>query len=671
MQIYSDSLHKIAYATDASVYREMPLAVCFPQSVGDIKWLIAEAVRRQTSIIARAAGTSIAGQVVGSGIVMDTGKHLNHIVEINPQERYVIVEPGVVRDELNLALKPFGLFFSPETSTSNRCQIGGMIGNNSCGTHSLIYGSTRPHLLEADVVLADGSEEHFAEYTINQLEQRFGRQFWLEKNSTAKACTLAQKIYSQLINFALNPDTVELITLSYPDKALKRRSCGYAIDEVIEDLHNEQKPLQERSVNLCKLLAGSEGTLALITRAKLSLDPLPPEHIMVVCAHCKTLEGAFRANLTALKNKPTAVELMDGEILELSKSVPSVERFFVKGDPAALLMVEMRSENKRDLDLRSELLEKQLIETGLVSCCTRVYGTDVSKVWNLRKAGVGILANMKGDAKPMGVIEDTAVTPERLPHYMADFQDMLQRLNTSCVFYGHISTGELHLRPILNLKTKQGRQLFRQIAYETTLLVRKHRGTISGEHGDGRLRGEFIPVQYGVETYNLMKQVKHCWDPQGLFNPNKIIDTPPMDEFLRYQLEPQYPQFDTYFNWKASFDDCRVEGATGAKSQAHALICSIEQCNGSADCRKSTVMGGTMCPAFKATGDEIQTTRARANILRELLTRSDFSFRLSASDKDLLKTVLDSCLACKGCKKDCPSGVDMTRLRAEVLQVGS
>lgn len=612
IDIQTDSLHKIAYATDASVYREIPYGVAYPKDEDDIVALLAEARRRGTNLIARAGGTSIAGQVVGNGIVVDVSRHMNHILEINAEERYAWVEPGVVRDELNIALKPYGLFFSPETSTSNRCCIGGMVGNNSCGTHSLIYGSTRPHILEADGILSDGSKVHFGKVPIDQVLSTKG---------------LEGRIYAQLIHWAEDEKTRKLIEETYPDKELTRRSCGYAIDETIDDI------TKDRTINLCKLIAGSEGTLAFLTRIKVSLDPLPPKEVMVVCAHCVSLDAAFEANLTALAQKPTAVELMDGEILELSKHTPSVERFFVQGDPAALLIAELRSDTREDLDQQAEKMEKALMATGLITICTRVYGSDVSKVWNLRKAGLGILSGMKGDAKPTGVIEDTAVAPSRLPAYMKDFREMLKRLGTSCVFYGHISTGELHLRPILNLKTSKGKQLFRTIARETTLLVRKHRGTISGEHGDGRLRGEFIPLQYGEPTYELMRQVKYCWDPDNIFNPHKIVDTPKMDEYLRADRSK-------------TGDD---------------LLCRVEQCNGAGDCRKSQIIGGTMCPTYKASRDELQTTRARANILREFLSGEKV-------DSALVKEVLLYCLACKACHKECPSGVDMTRLRAEALQ---
>ena len=661
---YTDSLHKIAYATDASVYREIPYGVAYPEAVEDIQELMQMARERHTHLIPRAGGTSIAGQVVGSGIVVDISKHLNKIIKINAEERWAIVQPGVVRDELNIALKPYGLFFSPETSTSNRCCIGGMFGNNSCGTHSLVYGSTRHHVLGAVGILADGSKEEFVDYKVKELELRFGRKFW--ENSAPD--TLAERIYAQLINYALNHDTVNLIKSNYPDKDLRRRSCGYAIDEVIEELTESEAPFEERTINLCKLLSGSEGTLAFITEIKVSLDVLPPKEIMVVCGHCDTLDKSFEANLVALQHHPTAIELMDGDILELSKGNAEQEknRFFVEGDPAALLITELRAETREELDAKADALEKDLLESGLVYLNTRVYGADVAKVWALRKAGLGILGGMKGDAKPMGVIEDTAVAPKFMPAYMKDFQEMTKRLGANVVYYGHISTGELHLRPILNLKTREGQKLFRDLATETAMLVKKHRGSISGEHGDGRLRGEFIKMLYGEETYRLMREVKQCWDPDGMFNLHKIVDTLPMDSMLRFDIDQQYDiekeigSDNTYFNWKAAFDECTAPGATGAKNQMNALMCSIEQCNGAGDCRKSNIIGGTLCPAYKVSGDELKTTRARANVLREILTRG--------GDISLVKEELDSCLACKGCRSECPSNLDMTRLRAEILQ---
>ena len=661
MKVLRDSLHRITYSTDASTYRDVPQGVAYPDTVNDIVELVREARKSHTCLIPRAAGTSIAGQVVGKGIVVDI-KGWNQILEVNKEEKWARVQPGVVRDELNIALKPYGLHFSPETSTSNRCCIGGMFGNNSCGTHSLIYGSTRHHVIACKGVLSNGTEFDTERFTEDGYV--FARPF-------------LESLLKQLTNWSKNSETRSLIEDNYPDKTLQRRSCGYAIDEAIECV--QENP----GLAFCKLLAGSEGTLAFITEIKVSLDPLPPKEKMVVCAHCNTLEGSFQANLIALKHKPAAVELMDGKILELSFQNLEQKRnsFFVDGMPAALLIAEFWGDTREEIDKQAAAFEQKIMASGLVYTNTRVYGSDVAKVWDLRKAGLGVLSGMKGDAKPIGVIEDTAVAAERLPAYMKDFGEMLERLHTSCVYYGHISTGELHLRPIINIKTAEGKKLFREIAEETAKLVKKHKGSLSGEHGDGRLRGEFIPLMYGEEVYQLMRDVKKTWDTNGVFNMNKIVDTPPMDEWLRFAVGQQYAveeelcSNNTYYNWRAAFDECKVEGASGVRSQAHALMCSVEQCNGAGACLKSNLIGGTMCPAYKVSNDETRSTRARANILREILTRgfdseafAEVTKGKSVFDIPELSEVLDSCLACKGCLSECPSNVDMTKLRSEILQ---
>lgn len=606
--ILTDAMHRIAYATDASIYREMPLGVAYPHYADDIKALLDEARRRHTHLIPRAAGTSIAGQVVGSGIVVDISRYMNRILEINAAQRWVRVEPGVVRDELNMALKPYRLFFSPETSTSNRCCIGGMVGNNSCGTHSLVYGSTRHHVIGLKGILSDGTDfECTSDNFTFDPDSRVGKQV------------------SELLNKWHNDKAVrQLLTDSFPDRSLRRRSCGYALDECLEG----------DSINLPALLTGSEGTLAFITEITLSLDPLPKPSALLI-QKLGDMDEAWPANLALLTKHPTAVELIDGEILKLALGNPEARRNMeaLKLDtnhlPAALLVAEFNADE---------------LPTDSYQCVTT--SEQIASVWNLRKAGLGVLTGTDSDAKPIGVIEDTAVAPERLDAYMRDFRSMMAELGLSCVYYGHISTGELHLRPILDVKQPKDRKLFREVATRTAQLVKKHRGSLSGEHGDGRLRGEFIPLMYGKEVYDLFCQLKDAFDPDKLLNMGKIVHTPPMDQFLRYEVNQPY-----------------TIAASASRDAAETLMRQIERCNGSGDCRKFNLIGGTMCPAFKVSGDELMTTRARANVLREVLTRG------SLPQSKEVQQVLSSCLACKACKSECPSNVDMTRLRSQVLQL--
>lgn len=628
-ELHTDALHRMAYATDASAYREMPLAVAYPKTEDDLRALIDEARRRKTHLIPRAGGTSIAGQVVGSGIVVDVSRYMNRILSIDPEQRTARVQPGVVRDELNIALRPYGLFFSPETSTSNRCCIGGMVGNNSCGTHSLVYGSTRHHVVGLRVMLADGNV-----YTLTpSLGERVGER-------------LPSAILSQLRGWQQDGQVMQAVREAFPDESIRRRSCGYAIDECL-DVYGEG-----RDLNLPALITGSEGTLCFVTEITLSLDVLPPKEQMVVCVHLSGMDDSWRTNLIALGCRPTAVELIDGKIIDLARTniEASKNLFFVDGTPAAIIVAEFRAATRAELDKQAEAFIEAMRQSGIPHTVTTVYGNDVSRVWALRKAGLGVLSAMSGDAKPVGVVEDTAVAPERMEDYMKDFRAMMAELGLDCVYYGHISTGELHLRPVLDLHKEHDRQLFRQVAERTAALVKKHHGCLSGEHGDGRLRGEFIPLMYGKEVYEMMRSLKRTWDPEGLFNMGKIVDTPPMDEYLRFA-----PQSTT--------DTPQSVPPLLRGGKGRGLLPLLEQCNGAGDCRKSAVIGGTMCPAYKATGDELFSTRARANVLREMIANSPDGIY-----SEEVKTVLDSCLACKACHSECPSNVDMTRLRSEILQ---
>lgn len=628
MEIKSDSLNKILYSTDASAYMEEPMGVFFPKSKEDLISIVKRASREGFSIIPRAGGTSLAGQVVGSGLVVDISRHLNKILEINEQQRWARVEPGVVLDELNMETSRFGLFFGPETSTSNRCCMGGMVGNNSCGSHSLVYGSTRDHLLEAEVILSDGSVTVFKDLTREEFEQK------------RLLDGVEGDVYRYLGKILEDSATLDEIREQFPDPAVRRRNTGYALDEFVAS-----------SYNLCRLLAGSEGTLAIITELKLNLVPLPPAHKALLCAHCTTLEDAFRANLVALGHKPAAVEMMDSNILELSKSNISQNRnrFFISGEPAAILIIEFAAGTPGELETMVETARADMISSGHSYYCSTVYGKDISRVWELRKAGLGLLTSMVGDSKPVSVIEDTAVAPHRLPAYMEDFGALMEKYALKCVYHAHIGTGELHLRPILNLKKSADVALFRRVAGEMASIVKKHKGSLSGEHGDGRLRGEFIPLMFGDRIFGVMKEIKRLFDPNLIFNANKIVDTPAMNTFLRYQADVEVKEYDTFFDY----------------SDSGGWIRAIEQCNGSGDCRKSILFSGTMCPSFRVTGLEEDSTRGRSNILRELLTRPRTK---KVFDQAEIVAALDLCISCKACKSECPSNVDMARYKAEFLQ---
>lgn len=627
MEIHNDRHYRIIYATDASAYREMPDAVAFPKDEEEIKTLVRYAVENHLNLIPRAAGTSLAGQVVGKGIVADISRYMNHILEINPGQRWVRVQPGVVLDELNEYCSHYGLFFAPETSTSNRCCIGGMAGNNSCGSHSLVYGSTRDHVIEARVVLSDGSTAVFGPLSDNELENK------------CSGDTLEGRIYREMLAMLNDEGNRKDIKDNFPEPSIRRRNSGYAIDEL----------LNSRPFNFCKLIVGSEGTLAFITELKLHLEPLPPKEKAVVCVHCASLEEACNANLAALKHEPRAIELMDDQVLQLSKKniAQNKNRFFIQGDPAAILIVEIAKDSLDEVNHEADLLENDLRKHKLGYHYSRVYGKDISRVWALRKAGLGLLSGMPGSAKPVSLIEDTAINPEKLFAFLTDLKVVLDSYGLSCVYHGHISTGELHLRPILNLKEEHDRRLFRVVATETARLVKKYRGSLSGEHGDGRLRGEFLPLMFGEKVYALFKDVKRIWDENGIFNIGKIVDTPPMDSCLRYEICQGIEN--TYFDF----------------SRQKGYLCAVEQCNGSGDCRKSYLFGGTMCPVYRATRDEKNSTRARSNILRELLIHPEGKRMFSQPE---VLSALDSCLSCKACKAECPSNVDMARYKAEYLQ---
>ncbi|MDB5247668.1 MAG: FAD-binding protein [Segetibacter sp.] len=634
-ELYDDKRMRILYATDASAYREMPLAVAMPRTVQDIKKLISFARAEKTSLIPRTAGTSLAGQVVGNGIVVDVSKNFTQILELNTAEKWVRVQPGVIRDELNIFLKPHGLFFGPETSTANRAMIGGMVGNNSCGSNSVVYRSTREHLLEVKALLSDGSEVEFKTFGLDDFHAK------------CEGETLEANIYKTIRRILSNYDNQVEIRKQFPKKSVERRNTGYAVDVLLE---SAPFTAGGEDFNFCKLIAGSEGTLAFITEIKVNVVPLPPKEQGLLCVHFNTIDEALRANLIALRYNPSASELIDHYILECTKdNIEQIKnRFFVQGDPGAILVVEYSRTSREEVIEIARQVEADMRAEGLGYHFPLLFGDDTKKIWTLRKAGLGLLSNLPGDEKAVPVIEDTAVDVHDLPAYIRDFNEILKKYDLYSVHYAHAGSGEIHLRPIINLKTEEGNRLFRKIAEEIATLVKKYDGSLSGEHGDGRLRGEFIPQMIGEKNYELLKEIKRSWDPQNIFNPNKIIDTPSMNTMLRYTPGQQTPAFKTVFRY-----------------QNQDVLQHAEQCNGSGDCRKTQLSGGTMCPSFMATRSERDTTRARANILREFLTNST---KVNRFDHEEIKDVMDLCISCKGCKSECPSNVDMAKLKAEFLQ---
>ncbi|MAT56020.1 MAG: FAD-binding oxidoreductase [Saprospirales bacterium] len=632
-ELLTSQLMRQVYATDASVYRELPLAVVYPREVDDLRLLIRFAAQNGIGLIPRAAGTSLAGQCVGSGIVVDISRHFTRILELDVDGRWVRVQPGVIRDELNRFLKPHGLRFGPDTSTANRCMIGGMVGNNSCGMSSIVYGSTRDHLLEAKALLSDGSEVVFGPLDEEALREKLALN------------TLEGKLYRQLMAELSEEETRARIISEYPKPEIHRRNTGYAVDLLLR-----QQPFNPGGppLNLCTLLAGSEGTLAFVTEVKLNLVPEPPDEHLLLCVHFDDVLAAMRAVVPVMKSKPFACEIMDKVILDCTKDNPGQRpnRFFVQGDPAAILVVEYRGTSA---SAKASRMIDSLRSEGLGYAWPIVEPPHTHKVWNLRKAGLGLLGNLPGDAKAVACIEDTAVAITDLADYIGDFTGIMERYGQKAVYYAHAGAGEIHLRPILNLKKEEDVVLFRKISEEVAGLVKRYRGALSGEHGDGRVRAEFLPKVIGKENYELLRRIKQTWDPKGIFNPGKIVDAPPMDTSLRYEPGQTTPDYKTLLDF----------------SRDGGILRHVEKCNGSGDCRKLPTAGGTMCPSYHATRTEMHTTRARANALREILSRPQDPLR--PFDSEALIEVLDLCLSCKACASECPSTVDMAALKAEVM----
>ena len=634
-ELHFDALHKSLYATDASVYRKIPTAVAYPKNNEDLKILIEFANQNNVTLIPRTAGTSLAGQCVGEGIVVDVSTHFTSILEFDERHKTITVQPGVVRDELNLFLKPYGLFFGPNTSTSNRCMIGGMVGNNSSGSTSIKYGVTRDKVLKIEGFLSDGALTTFESISEKDFEDKK-----LESG-------LEGHIYREIDRELGDPVIQNEIKKEFPKATIHRRNTGYAVDELLDFKrfggHSE-------TLNIAKLLSGSEGTLVFSTAITIRLDDIQPEHSILVASHFKSVQESLKATVVSMNHDLYACELMDKVILDCTKSnrEQSKNRFFLQGDPEAVLVMEVRANTLQEARKQAETLIQDLEAHNMGYHHPIVEGEKTKQVFALRKAGLGLLGNMIGDPKAVACIEDTAVDLNDLPNYIEEFTKIMDKYGQKAVYYAHAGAGELHLRPILNLKKSEDIVLFRQITTETAELVKKYNGSFSGEHGDGIVRAEFIPLMIGDKNYELLKRIKKAFDPNSIFNKGKIVDAYAMDENLRYTPDRIEPEIETIQDF----------------SDNEGILRLAEKCNGSGDCRKPASMGGTMCPSYRATKNEKDTTRARANTLREFLTNSE---QVNKFNHRELKEVFDLCLSCKACASECPSNVDVAALKSEFL----
>ena len=611
-EVRFDAVTRALYSTDASVYQIEPIGAVIVKSREDLLHVVAACARHRCSLTMRGGGTSQAGQAIGAGLQVDTSKYYNQILELNAEEQWVRVQPGIVLDELNAALRPHGLRFAPDVSTASRATTGGMIANNSSGARSVLYGKTIDHLIELEVVLADGSVAR------------------LGTGGDMPEC------FRTVI--ALAAEHADEIDRRFP-KVL-RRVGGYNLDEFVPG----REPF-----NLAKMIVGSEGTLAVILEAKLRLVRLPNEKAVLVVQFRELLE-ALEATPLILRHKPSAVEVMDSFILDHTRLSPNLQRLretFVEGEPGALLCIEFYSDSKAELPPRLAALEADLIAHG--------YGyrfhhatepAQQARVWSLREAALGLSMTMKEDAKSLSFVEDTAVAPEKLRDFIDRFLQLIRSHGTKAGVYAHASVGCLHVRPVINMKTAGGVKKFEAIANDVSDLVLEFGGALSGEHGDGLVRSPFTRKMFGPVLYEAFRTIKRTFDPDGIFNPGKIVDSPPLTDNLRFgagYVSPNPPTF---------FDFSEFGGLGGA----------VEMCSGLGACRKKSE--GTMCPSYMATKEERDVTRGRANVLRLAMTG-----RLAEAglDDHGVYETLDLCLECRACKAECPVGVDMARFKSEFL----
>lgn len=618
-EVRFDKMSRILYSTDASMYQREPVGVVLPKHERDVLKVIRLAAQHEVAVIPRGGGTGLAGAVVGRGVVMDMSKYMTRILDFNAEEGWVKVEPGVILDELNAFLKPHGLQFAPDVATSSRATIGGMVGNNSAGTHSVIYGKTIDHVLELELILADGTRT-----TMGELDEPAVNQKCAQRDLEGQA-------YREVIRLAR--ENAEEIERRYPK--ILRRVGGYNLDEFIK----------KQPFNLARMVIGSEGTLATVVGAKLKVIPLPRAKVLGI-AQFDDLIASMRAVAPILATRPAAVELIDEMILEQTKGSVELSRMraWVQGDPKAVLAVEYYGDSEGELRGKLDELEALLGDLDLAHTFSRAISeTEQANVWNVRRAGLGLLMGVKGDSKPVAFVEDAAVPPERLPDYIAEFGELMQSLNTRAGYYAHASVGLLHIRPMVDLKDAAEIAKMRFIAESVRDLVMKYGGAISGEHGDGLVRSCWNEAFFGPVLYNAFRAVKRAFDPMGLMNPGKIVDAPMMTENLRYGAAYRADEIATHFDFSAD----------GGFHRA------IEMCNGVGACRKK--LAGTMCPSYMATMEEEHSTRGRANALRAAI-----SGRWKGGLTDhRINDVLALCLECKACKAECPSNVDMAKIKYE------
>ncbi len=622
-EVRFDKVSRALYSTDASVYQILPAGVVVPLDRDDLLAAVAVAREHRISVTLRGGGTSQAGQAIGEGLQIDISKHCNRLLEVNPEERWCRVEPGIVLDELNALLKPHNLRFAPDVSTASRATVGGMMANNSSGARSVYYGKTIDHVLEQTVLFADG--------TIRELRPLAGA----ELEAACQGDDIPARGY-RLIR-RLGAELAEEVDARFPK--VMRRVMGYNLDEFRDPAR----------CDLTKLMVGSEGTLAIVLEAKLRLVPLPKAK-SVICIQFGHVLDALGATPAILKHKPSAVEVMDSFILDHTKLNPALHRqrqTFIEGEPGALLCVEFYGDRAEDLPPRMQALEADLRARSIGE--RFFHATDLpaqARVWGIREAALGLSMSMKDDNKSLSFVEDTAVAPERLRDYIARFLELIRRHETSAGIYAHASVGCLHVRPVVNMKTEAGVAKFKAIADDVANLVLEFGGALSGEHGDGMVRSPYIRQMFGDRIYEAFREIKRTFDPDNLMNPGKIVDTPPLTANLRYGPAYKTVSPPTYFQYD------EYGGLAGA----------VEMCSGLGACRKK--LDGTMCPSYMATRDEQHTTRGRANVLRLAMAG-----RLGEAGlhEEGVKEVLDVCLEGRACKSECPVGVDMARFKSEYL----